>query len=1054
MALNEGNSLYWKAGIETAGLQRDALLVQSIIRGMAGSIAGINPFAAMGIAAGLSFSAMSREAYKFSKDFDATMKEVATISKEVENNFAEVSESILGISRNGPEGAVSLAKGYYEIISAGITDEAKALDVLRASTDLANGSLTNTAVSADAVTTIMNNYGDEVESAYNVTDAMFTSVKLGKTRMEELAPSITNVAGLARNAGLSITELMAAFGEGTKTMKTEEFTTGLRGFLNAVISPSEDAKRISKELGFEFTNEALRVKGLNGFLQELIEKTQMSTSVLAKLFPEVRGLNGVFALARDNGKGLVNTMGEFNNTAGATVKAVDIMNTKTQNQWKILWNNMLAAMKPTGDYLNGVINKALTETNELIRIQASSKEFRQNQVAEKGFKTVFSGSNIDRLADARNREDAIPFLEKTLAPQFDVQTIGKDYGKEYKFSKDQWRDLMDTAIKYKNAAGDVAKQQEILNKFVFIGMQAFQGYSKEVKKASEPSSTIKPGNLNADEILAAAKAREEAQKEAARQTEEDAKKQEKILEDAAIESALLHEKAVEEAKKADEDYNEWRIKNSEGALQNEITSLEYEMKANDEATNFKLGLIQKLEERKQQLNDLAIKNEKKQNDLILQDYRNFSVKKLSAYRETLTTEIKLAGLSEERRKMLEKEIQSVDMSITDKKTQNIKDIGSVFRELGDLAGNFNSELAESLNTLGDMVLQAADLKEAFNNKNIAMQFSGVFGIASTAIGLLNSVFRGSGKDDYAAKLEKLNKQTERQIELLNELTGIQIVQGLKSIVDTIEKRVDVIDAKIADQKKQIAIDMLVNRSAVEADQKRLEQYEADRLDAESEIADYERRIKETLTGTTTESIADSITDGFMSGLNAADNFAKSFEDLMKTAIINSFKASFLTKYLTPFYDQFAALSEGGLTASEMKSLGDNLKQIIAFGEVDWKQLETIAATAGVSLTDTQSNNVSSLSGAISSMSEETAGLLAGQFNAVRMNTLEMKTILGDIKTPVLGLYSINSSMLNVLNGIADTNAETAKNTRRLNSIDAKLGLIVGRNISMRSVGGN
>ena len=101
-------------------------------------------------------------------------------------------------------------KAFYDIVSSGITDQAKAMKVLEASNKLAVGGLTETGTAADLLTSAMNSWGHETYTATQITDIFFQTVKKGKTTINEMAGSLGQVFPIASKAGASLEEVGAA----------------------------------------------------------------------------------------------------------------------------------------------------------------------------------------------------------------------------------------------------------------------------------------------------------------------------------------------------------------------------------------------------------------------------------------------------------------------------------------------------------------------------------------------------------------------------------------------------------------------------------------------------------------------------------------------------------------------------------------------------------------------------------------------------------------------------------------------------------------------------
>lgn len=163
---------------------------------------------------------------------------------------------------------------------------------------------------------------------------------------------------------------------------------------------------------------------------------------------------------------------------------------------------------------------------------------------------------------------------------------------------------------------------------------------------------------------------------------------------------------------------------------------------------------------------------------------------------------------------------------------------------------------------------------------------------------------------------------------------------------------------------------------------------------EEQLAMYEELLKqaealaarqaEILTGSTYDSVVDALASAFDDGIYSAEEFASTFEDLMKKAVLNAVKINALKGPLDEWYKEFAKLSEGGLNADEIATLRASYMQIASNAGKAFEELKNIA---GIDFGEL-ANDANSLSGAIKGMSEDTASILAGQFNALRINSAE------------------------------------------------------------------
>jgi len=173
--------------------------------------------AAIGVAKGL------RGAIAFEKQ----MAEVSTmLSGNVGPQVAKFAADIKALSMEFGQTKETLSKGLYDILSAGIA-AADGLDVLTVATKAAIGGATDTATAVDGLTTVINAYGLDAKQATRVSDLMFQVVRDGKVTYAELAENIGKLAPLAKTAGLSLDDMMAAIATVVKVEKPERAMTAI-----------------------------------------------------------------------------------------------------------------------------------------------------------------------------------------------------------------------------------------------------------------------------------------------------------------------------------------------------------------------------------------------------------------------------------------------------------------------------------------------------------------------------------------------------------------------------------------------------------------------------------------------------------------------------------------------------------------------------------------------------------------------------------------------------------------------------------------------------------
>ncbi len=268
------------------------------------------------IVAGL--QAAGREAI----EFDKAVREINSLLPRTNRLTKETTDALIELSGQFATDQQTQAQTFYQIVSAGITDQAEATKVLTAANTLALGGLADLETTTEALTKVLAVYGDEVKDASEVSDVLFTAVKLGQTRVEDLASSMPQVISLSKSLGVSFQDTTAAVTTLTNRFpSTAEAVTALRALFTSLIKNQEGAKKILGENADLFSIQALQAKGLATFLKDLTAATGDTETLQKVLGGRIESLNAVLALQSDGFQSLTNNMREFTDTIGAASEA-------------------------------------------------------------------------------------------------------------------------------------------------------------------------------------------------------------------------------------------------------------------------------------------------------------------------------------------------------------------------------------------------------------------------------------------------------------------------------------------------------------------------------------------------------------------------------------------------------------------------------------------------------------------------------------------------------------------------------------------------------------
>ena len=147
---------------------------------------------------------------------------------------------------------------------------------------------------------------------------------------------------------------------------------------------------------------------------------------------------------------------------------------------------------------------------------------------------------------------------------------------------------------------------------------------------------------------------------------------------------------------------------------------------------------------------------------------------------------------------------------------------------------------------------------------------------------------------------------------------------------------------------------------------------------------------------------------------------------MRNALLNVMKVKMLEPQIAKWAEDFEAAMVGGiLTDEEKQSLRADWDRIISENAA---YLQGLEQTAGIVTDAAAAADTTGLAGAIKGITEETAGMIAGQMYAIREHMASLRRFQA-------------GEQLDIMNQTVTHLAEIASNTRhnqKLNSIDDRL----------------
>jgi TP901 family phage tail tape measure protein len=329
-------------------------------------------------------------------EFEAQMRNVNSILKMSEGDFAALGESVLALAGKTGQAPAVLARGLYDIASSGF-EGADGLKVLEAAAIGATAGITDTATAARAVTGVLNAYGMSADKAGYVQDVLFKTVERGVLTYGDLAQNLGEVVSLAAQANVPLEEIGAAIAAITKAgvVPSRAFTS-LGQVLQSLISPSAQAKAAASALGIDLSAAALASKGLVGVMTDMGQKLQVSAAdlkvmaeagatdaqqmellakasgasveQLAALFPNVEALRGALVMAADGGRTLSAEMLAMTDASGSAAAAFAEQSKSFQVQWAQTTAALQAFLIEIGSSLLPVLKAMAVALTAVVRV--------------------------------------------------------------------------------------------------------------------------------------------------------------------------------------------------------------------------------------------------------------------------------------------------------------------------------------------------------------------------------------------------------------------------------------------------------------------------------------------------------------------------------------------------------------------------------------------------------------------------------------------------------------------------------------------------------------
>lgn len=144
-------------------------------------------------------------------EFETGTNEILTLLPDIQSpaGISDLRTDLLDVGEELGVLSADLLPATYDAISAGVPQE-NVIEFLRTESSLARAGVTDLGVAVDLTTSVLNAYGLEASEATEVNDLLVLTVRNGKTTIDEMAASFSNVIPIAAAAGVPLKDVVEA----------------------------------------------------------------------------------------------------------------------------------------------------------------------------------------------------------------------------------------------------------------------------------------------------------------------------------------------------------------------------------------------------------------------------------------------------------------------------------------------------------------------------------------------------------------------------------------------------------------------------------------------------------------------------------------------------------------------------------------------------------------------------------------------------------------------------------------------------------------------------
>ncbi|WP_312133702.1 tape measure protein [Empedobacter sp.] len=334
-------------------------------------------------------------------------------------------------------------------------------------------------------------------------------------------------------------------------------------------------------------------------------------------------------------------------------------------------------------------------------------------------------------------------------------------------------------------------------------------------------------------------------------------------------------------------------------------------------------------------------------------------------------------------------------------------------------GNIDDSVKETIQSVQNIMNGVGNAIQGYFSGDYVKMVAGIVQVVVEVAKIL-----GGSKDKRLEKRIKKQQEAVKELKRAYDELSFSIERALGGKEYSMQKD----QIKNLQEQKVLMEQMIKNEEKKKkTDRNKINEWKDAISSIDRQIIETQENIANDILQTSAKELAstlgDALAEAFGKGEDAAKSFEKVANDVLKNAVLNQLKKRFIEEELKKALDQLEkdmGVDEkgwNGLSPEEQQDFRDRIKEISQNFQGALEQYSDL-------FKDLVDPNENSLSGAIKGVSEETASLIAGQVNAMRLLIVEAN------KTRI----DTNRILLQSLDRLANIDANTRTIDTLLNRI--------------------